>query len=152
LVIAQFLAFHDLRKERDAEDLAYFRLLGKPRWQAYAHPYDSKTGELYGVSQPEVYLGNPELQLDMSGDFDAVVYGGSEGGYLFDFKWSVRNPPSGFLVVAPSIPDQAISLEAGKGFPFKATITLKVERIRLSAALQTLGGGSTDPVLGGDLW
>src|SRR5438445_10959237 len=60
LLISQYLAFGDVRKERDhavnqltAEALASFVLLRKPVWSGDAYPYTSETGGLYGMPEPD---------------------------------------------------------------------------------------------------
>jgi hypothetical protein len=153
LLISQYLAFDDVRKERDhavnqltTEELASFVLLRKPEWSVVAYPYNSETGGLYGIPERDYYRGNPELRIFISGDFQAMAHGGTNGGYLYDITWSVEDPPTPLVVVFPEIPDRGVGLEPRQSIPFKPTVQVMANKLRYSEVLNTLREAS-DPIL-----
>jgi hypothetical protein len=154
LVIAQYLAFEDVRKQRDnainrlaARELASFVLLGRPIWSVVAFPYNSETGGVYQFPEREHYRGNPEVRIFISGDFQAMAHGGTNGGYLYEITWSERNPPTPLSVLFPDIPDRGVAVQPRQTISFKPTVRVASDRIRFSEVLNTLREGGPDPIL-----
>lgn len=77
---AQFYAFHDLRKQRDAGYGAGFSLLSQAAWWrigGYAYTNDKHDTLL---ATPEAFVGNPEVKLTFVTDIEMEAHGGSKVG------------------------------------------------------------------------
>ena len=127
LMLATFLAFHQARTARDdaisradQEELASFRLVGKPKWSVTdAFPYNLEAGRLETIPEPEHWKGNPEINFYLAADFQAMAHGGTNGGYLYDIRCSVLNLPAALVATVPAIPEDGIVLHPRQHLPFK---------------------------------
>jgi hypothetical protein len=145
LILAMFLAFHDVRKRLGdvlRPELASFDLVGRAKWSiSDNYPYNPQTGRLETIPEPEHFEGNPELDVSISADFQAMAHGGTNGGYLYDIEWHVGNLPSRLGVILPDIPKNGIGLEPRQSVPFKPVLTLVAERLtypNLRAMLESM--------------
>src|SRR5438309_3945080 len=74
LALAQFAAFHQLRLQRDAGSRPRLTILSKPKaWGISAIPHAIATGQSFNVAQQEMFKGDPELNIAISGDVRAAA-------------------------------------------------------------------------------
>jgi hypothetical protein len=138
LSLAQFAAFHQLRLQRDAGARPRLTILGKPKtWGITAIPHAIATGQSFNVAQQEMFKGDPELNIAISGDMRAAASGGDKGGVLHDIEWSIRNLPSGLTTRAMAGAD-TVPLTPNMTVVLTPTLEIHGQKIPLSAILEAL--------------
>jgi hypothetical protein len=156
LLLAVFRAYHevrvqrdDARKRADSVELPSFKLFPKVAWSVSGSAYnDEDPGVLYDLEFIlETTYRDPDIRLNVSGDFEAMATGGTHGGYLFGFEWSIRDLPRGLRVELPDIPDRGIGLDASQSVPFKPVVSLIADRMTYSAIRLVFDPSGPDIIL-----
>jgi hypothetical protein len=138
LSVAQFAAFHQLRLQRDAGTRPRMTILSKPKkWGVTAIPYALATGQPFTAAQQEMFKGDPELNIAISGDVTAAASGGETGGVLHDITWSIRNLPGGLTTRAMAGVD-TVALAPNMTVVLTPTLEIYGKAVRLSQILDAL--------------
>jgi hypothetical protein len=143
---AQFYAFHDLRKQRDAGHDPGFSLLSQAAWWrigGYAYTND-KYDTLLGT--PEAFVGNPEVKLTFVTDIEMEAHGGTKGGVLFDLAWTMHNLPAAATFEAPLVV-MPIALPPEQGAPHRSHLSIQLDKVRLSDLRRVWEELAGDPLL-----
>src|ERR1700737_1827764 len=155
LFLAQFLAFSDVRNQRDdtkrrlelVRPAPTLSLLRRPTFWTAAVLRPDGAGGRERVTATDFDTDPADGQITFSGDLEAAAYGGAKGGVLHDVMWSVRNLPFPMNFRPPDILSRPIALAPNQNFPFKERITFIWDGVHLSKAEDELKAIDSDPIL-----